>query len=85
MIRQLSTVAMVLAGLYILFPVAAIYGLFWFADVVRAHTEAEALRAAEQAARVPRSFGPEIPQCDRQLWDRVRTGCPAQEIASVGP
>jgi hypothetical protein len=84
MIRTVSISAIALGGLYILFPVAVLFAVLWLADVLISHDELKQLRQAEQSAIIPRPIGPEIPQCDKPLWDRVKDGCP-QEDSHAGP
>lgn len=73
--RSISIMAMALGGLYILFPVAVLFSVLWFWDFLRTHHEQEQVRLAEQSARLPRPIGPEIPRCDKPLWDRITDGC----------
>lgn len=59
------------AMIFFLWPLLVAGGLMWFYDFVKTNAPSRVQNEA-----IPyRDWRPEIPQCDKPLWDRIREGC----------
>ena len=65
---------LIYSGAFVMFPILVIAGLFWFYDFVQTSAEERRMQR-HQPTWAPR----EIPQCDKELWERITDGCPEGE------
>ena len=54
---------------WMLSPLLLAGGLMWFYDYVKANAPRPAVQAQ------PTDWRPDIPQCDKPLWERITEGC----------
>jgi hypothetical protein len=68
-----------IAGALMLFPLTIVALLAHFVLFLKTHAEERQLEREANRPQVSEHYGPEIPECDKPLWERIKDRCQDDE------